>query len=263
MIKVALFIDLENVTKQIDYEKLIDGVTKTIDSKNKDKVNIVIRKAVGNEASLKKVLNDLNHLNFDIKLSIKNGSKKNKSDLIISTDAMECLVYDNPSIDYFIFVTSDSDFSIVASKLKKFGKKVCFVVKEEDVDKTIFTSVAENVINIKTYYVVDDENSFIIKLKKEYSLKNDNDVKVFMSMIKSLSKRQKNQYFSLKNAKKKFRDTDKSVKLNPSSFTSYNKLFGLLNEKGIIEYKKNNPEEIKVIGYEKINELLMEEKNAK
>lgn len=263
MIKVALFVDLENVTKQINYEKLIDGVTKVIESKNSDVVNVVIRKAVGNEASLKKVLNELNHLNFDIKLAIKNGSKKNKSDLIISTDAMECLVYDNPSIDYFIFVTSDSDFSIVASKLKKFGKKVCFVVKEEDVKKTIFTSVAEDVISIKMYYTVNEEDEFIIDLKREYDLKKEEDVKVFLTMMKTLVERSKSRYFTIDRIKKLFRECDKNVNFKSSNFKSYQSLFDLLDSKKIIKYKEGNKKEIKVINHTKIKDILEGAKNVK
>lgn len=263
MINTAIFIDLENTNKQIDYSKLIEGFKRDISKQVGEEVNIVVRRAVGNEGALKNVTQKLTQLNFDIILSVKNGNKKNKSDLIISTDAMECLLVDRPVIDCFVFVTSDSAYSVVASKLKKYGKKVCFIVKEEDLQKEIFTSVSDCVYNVKDYYTVDDEATYVIDLKKTYSLKKEEDVLAFITMLKVLFERSKNKYFKQKNIKDLFRKQKPSINLNSTSFKSYKNLFDILLKHEIIKYKETDQNEIKVIGHKKIKEILEGDKNVK
>ncbi|MDN3683564.1 NYN domain-containing protein [Vibrio sinaloensis] len=45
-------------------------------------------------------------------------------------DAFESLHLDNPRVDRYCFMTTDSDFTVIADKLRKFGREVWLVCKK-------------------------------------------------------------------------------------------------------------------------------------
>ena len=63
-------------------------------------------------------------------------NRKNASDIELSIDAIETC-YNNPNIDTFVFITSDSDMIPIMSKLLFYGKKVHLYSIKEDTTPTI------------------------------------------------------------------------------------------------------------------------------
>lgn len=102
--------------------------------------------ACGNANSISKLREQLTNHNFDIREAPHISEKKNRADLIISLDAFEKLYLDKPSIDRFVFITRDSDFSVIMDILRKYGKEVWLITQAADSQRPIFTSCTDNIL---------------------------------------------------------------------------------------------------------------------
>jgi len=143
---IAVYIDLENVAGILDLDKMLQDIILEEESETPEEYVFAVKFACGNTNSISKLREQLINHNFDIREAPHISEKKNRADLIISLDAFDKLYLDKPSIDRFVFVTSDSDFSVIMDILRKYGKEVWLITKEVDAQRPIFTSCTDNIM---------------------------------------------------------------------------------------------------------------------
>jgi len=150
-ILIAVYFDLENVTEKLDLERLIDSISLEIEE---DLSSVfAIKLACGNDKSIAKFRNQLRDLNFDIREAphVSKRNLKNRADLILTVEAFESLYLKTPEIDLYVFITSDTDFTVVMDKLRKYGRQVWLVTRKNDEDKKLFTSSSDKILVIEDY----------------------------------------------------------------------------------------------------------------
>ncbi len=249
---VAIYVDLENANKTIDYNLLYEKVKIEL----KSEVNYSIKVAVGNQTAIKSAIDELNNHNFEVIVSKKNGNKKNKADLIISLDAFERLVIPQPVIDLYIFITSDSDFTVIMNKLRKYEKEVWIICSEDDQKKEVFLTSANKVMNLKGIYYVDKNKALNKKLIEDFQLTKNNDPIVLRTMLLTLSRLKENKYYTTNDINQGFRKHNKIIKLNTTQFGSFKNLYKFLTEKNFITYKKNKESEVRVPSIKEIRSII-------
>ena len=143
---IAVYIDLENVAGVLDLDKMLQDIILEEDKEATEEYIFAVKFACGDTNSISKLREQLINHNFDIREAPHISAKKNRADLIISLDAFEKLYLDKPAIDRFVFVTKDSDFSVIMDILRKFGKEVWLITQAGDAQRPIFTSCTDNII---------------------------------------------------------------------------------------------------------------------
>jgi hypothetical protein len=115
---VAVYFDLENIDPKLNIKNLLNEISRSFE----DSTSVfVIKYACGDSTSIGKFREQLKNQNFDIRETphIGNGNMKNRADLILSLDAFETLYQPNLKIDSYVFITSDTDFTVIMDKLRK------------------------------------------------------------------------------------------------------------------------------------------------
>jgi len=143
---IAVYIDLENVAGILNLDKMLQDIILEEDKEAPEEYVFAVKFACGNTNSISILRAQLINHNFDIREAPHISGKKNRADLIISLDAFEKLYLDKPSIDRFVFVTKDSDFSVIMDILRKYGKEVWLITQAIDSQRPIFTSCTDNII---------------------------------------------------------------------------------------------------------------------
>ncbi|MGF1727544.1 NYN domain-containing protein [Photobacterium nomapromontoriensis] len=147
---IAVYIDMENMASS---DFILEDVMNSLLSVD-DEYNCIfaIKSAYGNQAIAKKSLKKqvVDH-NFNIIDTPKIGAEKNRADLLLSLDAFETLYLDNPKINRYCFMTSDSDFTVIADKLRKFGREVWLVCKRSDKDRAILAKSFDNLLFVEDF----------------------------------------------------------------------------------------------------------------
>jgi hypothetical protein len=143
---IAVYIDLENVAGILNLDKMLQDIILEEDKEAPEEYIFAVKFACGNTSSITKLREQLINHNFDIREAPHISGKKNRADLIISLDAFEKLYLDKPSIDRFVFVTRDSDFSVIMDILRKYGKEVWLITQTGDAQRPIFTSCTDNIM---------------------------------------------------------------------------------------------------------------------
>ena len=148
----AIYIDLENIPAALDLKSLLDDLSlrHNVDS---DEENVfVIKMAAGNSTAIRKMKKQLTEYNFEIRDTPSITSKyKNRADLIISLAALETIIINMPVIDRYVFITSDSDFTVIMEMLRKYGKEVFLVTKEAVSDKPVFSNSCDEILILESY----------------------------------------------------------------------------------------------------------------
>lgn len=93
---------------------------------------------------------------------------KNRADLILTVEAFESLYQKSPEIDLYVFITSDTDFTVIMDKLRKYGKNVWLVAKESDKDKELFTSSSDKILVMENSFD-GNKNSESTQLEKIFT----------------------------------------------------------------------------------------------
>jgi uncharacterized LabA/DUF88 family protein len=261
---LAIYIDLENVNGQLNIQRLMqdiiiqhetgDGATEAV---------FAVKMACGNSSSISKLRGQLKEQNFEIREIPHVSRKKNRADLAISISAFERLYLGNPSIDKFVFVTNDSDFTAIMDVLRKYGKEVWLVAQEQESKKEIFNSCSDNILIVEDY------------LEKPREVKADRERKQREVAVKSESRRPdpdssavallKNVLQSL-NADKvhynsqlgmKFHQIQKSFNLKKTKFRSFNNLVNHFVEQGILEKTTTDKKDVQVriVNVRKLEEI--------
>jgi len=139
---IAVYFDLENITN-FNLSELM----KILDDNGKN--NITVKTAVGNSPSITNYREELKNQNFTILEAPHLVKKKNRADIILSVIAYEDFICHKPEIDQFVFIASDSDYTYIMDKLKRQGKTIWLVCKEEEKEKEFFKTCTNKIISIE------------------------------------------------------------------------------------------------------------------
>ena len=219
-LNIAVYIDMENVTSS---EFVLEDVMNSFLSADEDYNCIfAIKAAYGNQDNVKKTLkSQIVEHNFSIIDTPKIGTEKNRADLILSLDAFETLYLDNPRIDRYCFMTSDADFTVVADKLRKFGKEVWLVCKKSDKGRAILTKSFDNLL-------------FLDDFCPDSSPKITNDIdKLFVQAIRNMN--QSNLPTNVSVANDKMKAIDPSFRAINTPYKTFMKLIKDMESKGYIK----------------------------
>ena len=217
---IAVYIDMENMAST---EFLLEEVMNSFLSADDEYSCIfAIKSAYGNQSIAKKSLKrQIVEHNFNIVDTPKIGKEKNRADLLLSLDAFETLYLDNPRIDRYCFMTTDSDFTVIADKLRKFGREVWLVCKKVDKDRAIIAKSFDNLLFVEDF--TDRE---------ELEVVSDID-KLFINAVRNMNQSKLPSNVSIANNKMKA--LDPSFKVNNSEFKTFMNLVKNMESKGYVK----------------------------
>lgn len=219
---IAVYIDMENVSSS---EFVLEDVMNALLSSDSE-LNCIfaIKSAYGNQAIAKKKLKEqiINH-NFTIIDTPKIGIEKNRADLYISLDAFETLYLGNPDIDRYCFLTSDSDFTVIGDRLRKFGKEVWLVCKRKDRDRAILAKSFDNLLFLEDFSIGN-------------AVKVDNEIeRLFVTAIKNVNRDKLPSNVSVLNSGMK--TLDPSFDISKTEYKVFMNLIREMGEKNYIKYQ--------------------------
>ena len=234
---IAIYFDLENIDKKFSLKKLLEAITLNIED---DTTPVfAIKLACGDTENISKFREQLKNLNFEIRetphVTVK---KKNRADLILTVEAFESLYQKSPDIDLYVFITSDTDFTVIMDKLRKYGKNVWLVTKESEKDKELFTSSSDKILVIENCFIGNENSKNEIsqseKILKELGF-NEKETSSLKELIESF---EKDKWFDGGLFGTKLRSLIKDFSYKGKKVNSQNKLFDELKRNGIMETKK-------------------------
>jgi|GEM_PF-1896168 hypothetical protein len=271
-ITIAIYLDVENIQGMIKFEDLLDDIRLKAVSEFEDVEKAVfgLKKAIGDSANLKRFRNQLSELNFTIEDAPHISGKKNRADLIISVDALEKLHVGNPQFDLFVFLTSDSDYSIVMNALRKFNKQVWLVANEEDSQRTVFKSSTDKILIIKDYVALPEVSKRTTsKTSKEakHTIQNGFskirpyltrtlDKRALLAMLKVMRSYQEEKVYTMLDTNNRFRQIDDNLNLSQTKFKKFKKIYQVLEEASLIEVLKDATHKFVINDRQKIIEYL-------
>ncbi|MBN2443216.1 MAG: NYN domain-containing protein [Spirochaetales bacterium] len=229
---IAFYIDLENIEKDIQLKNLMYNIKLRYDSTNQEPI-FAYKIACGHSNSITKYRDQLKELNFDIRETPHIVKKKNRADLIISLDAFEKFYINNPEVSLFVFMTNDSDYSVIMDMLRKYGRNVWLVTNEEDSRRDIFRNCCDNIMLIEEY-----KGSAIQEKKQELfnDIKSDKDIRTLKAMLYVLKSLTNDNPYDVVFINNQFRKIENSIKLKYTIFKSFDKLYEYLDDKGVLKY---------------------------
>ena len=234
---IAIYFDLENVDPKLSLEKLLEAITLYID---RDTTPVfAIKLACGRTESIGNFRNQLRNLNFDIREApqVSDVNSKNRADLILSLEAFESLYQKSPDIDTYVFITSDTDFTVIMDKLRKYGKEVWLVTRASDKDKQLFTSSSDKILVIDDYFSKTNTKKELSQI--ENILTNLGFSKQESSGIrKVIESFEKDIWYEDGLFGRKFRNIIKDFSYKGKKVNSQKKLFAELKKHDIIATKK-------------------------
>ena len=237
----AVYIDLENIQGELDLKSLFEALILNNRKEIKEENIFVIKLACGNVDAIKKHENKLSEYNFDIRDTPKITKEfKNRADLIISVEALETIIIDKPSIDRYIFVTSDSDFTVIMEKLRKYGKEICLVTKESLSNKPIFNNSCDEILLMESFVANKKDNDRKKNIiGNSTSPANNNEKLVEDIFEKIISTFDFDKMYLTSYIGKLFYQMDKSKIIKRSKYKNLNGLIALFEESGRIIKHKN------------------------
>ena len=232
---IAIYFDLENVDKRLNLQKLLESITLNID----DSTHVfAIKLACGDTNSISKFREQLRDLNFDIRETphVSERNIKNRADLILTVEAFESLYQKSPEIDLYVFITSDTDFTVIMDKLRKYGKNVWLVTEKSKKDKQLFTSSSDEILVIENSFS-ESSPSNISQLEKIFAdlQFSENECKSMKEIIESYAK---DEWIRANSFGTKMKNVIKTFSYKGKKVKSQTKLFEKLEEKKIIETRK-------------------------
>lgn len=249
---IALYIDLENVAGILDLDKMLQDIILEEQKEETEEYVFAVKFACGDNRSISKLRKHLVNYNFDIREAPHISGKKNRADLIISLDAFEKLYLDKPSIDRFVFVTSDSDFSVIMDLLRKHGREVWLITKEGDELRPIFTNSTDNIIAIPQKDKLSSRKNqqaskfdvksripggIITEMESDEKKSKEKIAKdLFIKVLKSLDPSKDHLLTSIVN---KMRQLDKSFKIKNTGFKRMTVLVKEFEKEGWFKTIKN------------------------
>jgi uncharacterized LabA/DUF88 family protein len=242
----AIYIDLENIPTALDLNALIEELTLK-HNESPDEENIfVIKLACGNSKSIKRLEKQLVEYNFTIRDTPSiTATHKNRADLIISLEALETIIINMPVIDRYVFITSDSDFTVIMELLRKYGKEVFLVTKEMVADKPIFNNCVDEILIIENFMPkpkVETKDNGTAKTKKAAPKRDTKkiDTQVEELMRKVIDSFEFDSWQLVSFVGTKFHQMDKSRMINRSSYKSLSNLLIKLESEKLIKRRIND-----------------------
>lgn len=217
---IAVYVDMENIASaEFNLEEVMNSFLSADDEYN---CVFTIKAAYGNQATAKKTLKSqiLEH-NFNIIDTPKIGKEKNRADLLLSLDAFESLYLDNPRVDRYCFMTTDSDFTVIADKLRKFGREVWLVCKKEDKGRAIIAKSFDNLLFFEDF-----------QSKQDVQEVSDLD-RLFIRAVRNMNQAKLPTNVSVANDK--MTALDPSFKVNKTEFKTFMKFINSMSEKGYVK----------------------------
>ncbi len=249
----AIYIDLENIPANLDLKSLFDELTLKHNTNPDEENFFVIKFACGNAASIKKLSKALGEYNFYTRDTPSiTSTYKNRADLIISLEAMETLIIQNPIIDRYVFITSDSDFTVIMETLRKYGKEVFLVTKESVSDKPIFNNSCDEILIMESFLTKPkaEEPKPSTTKGKEKEKPEANNTKRNDKLVESIMKKvidslDPDTWLLVSVIGIKFHQMDKSRTIERSSYKTIGNLILKMEKDKLIERKlsdKGHPE---------------------
>ena len=170
MKRIGIYIDLENIAHlkfNVNFKLILEDIIKFYRSNLKDRdIYYSIKKAYGDNKSIKLYEKELRDLHIDIIHSVHINKAKNMSDMISSIDAFEDFVF-NKNIDIIVFVSRDVDYTIVMERLKRHGAIAAIVTTITNSNRDIFQNVSNKIFKIEKYKAKENDKTNQLD---EYSL---------------------------------------------------------------------------------------------
>ena len=242
---IAIYIDLENLkinknTKTLNVNKLMDKIKENA-SKN---TKFIIKYACGNLASIKNFESYLKNWHFELVdipplvSETKEGEivAKNRADIAISIKALKDYYTHKDEIDLFIFITSDSDFTLIMDELSKQRKSVWLVCESSKTKKDYFRSCTDKILSIENF--IDNQTADKNEIQQKPKEKNSPD-----NIINKIKEELKNLKFN----ESEIEIIVKVLIKNNGSTIEMEKLKKELDNKAGISYKKktvHNPNDL-------------------
>lgn len=269
-ISVAIYLDVENIQGMISLEDLLDDIRLQVinEFENTEKAVFGLKKAIGDQTTLKRFRNQLSELNFTIEDAPHISNKKNRADLMISVDALEKLHVGNPAFDLFVFLTSDSDYSIVMNTLRKFNKQVWMVATAEDSQRTVFKSSTDKILIIDDYKVVKETKPKTITktsttktqpvgfAKLKPYLSNHLNRRAIAGILKVMRSYQEEKVYTTLDTNNRFRQIDDNLSLSQTKFKKFKAVYKVLEDAKLIEFQKDSSHQFVILDKQKIIQYL-------
>jgi len=249
---IAVYIDLENVSGILDLDTMLQDIILEENKEDSEEYIFAVKFACGHTHAISKVREQLTNYNFEIREAPHVTGKKNRADLIISLDAFEKLYLEKPSIDRFVFVTRDSDFSVIMDILRKHGKEVWLITQEGDEQRPIFMNCTDNIIVIphkkasRLIKRLNERQEYPSRLKTEDNgeKQTDEDEKtrdkiaeeLFVKVLVRLDPSEEHLLTGIAN---KMRLLDKSFKIKNTGYKKMNILAKEFEKKGWFKSNRN------------------------
>ena len=248
-ISVAIYLDVENIQGMINFEDLLDDIRLKVinEFRDIDKVVFGLKKAIGESNNLKRFRSQLSELNFTIEDAPHITNKKNRADLIISVDALEKLHIGNPEFDLFVFLTSDSDYSIVMNTLRRFNKQVWLVGTEADSQRTVFKSSTDQILIMDDYKVMvskpQSNGKSQTRTKTGFAkikpyLTTPINRRAVAGMLKVMRSYQEETMYTTLDTNNRFRQIEQNINLSETKFKKFKEIYRVLEEAKLIEFDK-------------------------
>jgi hypothetical protein len=219
----AIYIDLENIPSDINIKRLMEEIILKNQSANNNDTVFAVKMACGNKPSIEKLETKLSEYNYDIRNITKiTQNYKNRADLIISLEAFETLIVNNPVIEKYIFITSDSDFTVIMEKLRKHGKQVWLVTNVEASRKPIFNNTCNEIFTFDNFIDIKglafDESS---STSKNSDTNDERAIEAFRRVLEGL---EPDKWYYNASIGDKFHQIDKSLNLKNTKFKNIGNL---------------------------------------
>ena len=179
-------------------------------------------------------------LNFEIRETphVSEKNFKNRADLILSIEAFESLYQKNPEIDLYVFITADTDFTVIMDKLRKYGKEVWLVTRQTDKEKKLFTSCTDKILVIEDNLKTDSKNSKHKSHLQEILESLDFSKTESNKLAEIFESFEKDKWFDGGFFGTKIRSIIKDFSYKGKKVNSQNKLFNELKQYGFMKTKK-------------------------
>jgi uncharacterized LabA/DUF88 family protein len=243
----AMYIDLENnIPSNINIKRLMEEIILNNQSTNNSDTVFAVKLACGNKTSIEKLESKLSEYNFDIRNITKiTANYKNRADLIISLEAFETLIVNKPIIEKYIFITSDSDFTVIMEKLRKHGKQVWLVTNLEASKKPIFNNTCNEVFTFDKFI---DANENIYENNEERSLnitngeniyrditENEYDLRAIETFKRVMESLEHDKWYYNASIGSNFHQIDKSLDLRNTKFKNIGNLVLYFQDKRMLD----------------------------
>jgi uncharacterized LabA/DUF88 family protein len=248
----AMYIDLENnIPADFNIKRLMEEIILKNQSVNNNETVFAVKMACGNKNSIEKLESKLSEYNFDIRNITKITSNyKNRADLIISLEAFETLIVNKPVIEKYIFITSDSDFTVIMEKLRKHGKQVWLVTSVEASQKPIFNNTCNEIftfdkfIDTKENLSEKNEKTDSNKINNEYivqnTTENENDLRAIEAFKRVLESLEPDKWYYNASTGYNFHQIDKSLDLKNTRFKNIGNLVLYFQDKKMVETRSSD-----------------------